>query len=72
MAAAASMACSLDGRRCSVRFGLKVTHSGGSPPTIDALRKVHSPGMLAVSDKAGSPNRTLRNIGDHGHLLTPL
>src|SRR6266581_729235 len=33
-----------------------MTHSGGSPPSIDALRKVHSPGMLAVSDKRDSRN----------------
>jgi hypothetical protein len=30
-----------------------LTHNGGSPPSFDALRKVHSSWMLAVSDRAG-------------------
>jgi hypothetical protein len=39
-----------------------MTHTGPRLIANDALRKVHSPRMLAVSDRAGFAERELWNI----------
>jgi hypothetical protein len=46
-----------------------LTQSGGSPPSIDALRKDHSPWMLSVLDQAGFFEWDIWNIwGRRGSL----
>jgi hypothetical protein len=47
-----------------------LTHRADLPPSIDALRKVHSPWMLAASDKAEFAERELWNIGAVTIVLT--
>src|SRR5580693_8561495 len=45
---------------CGVSSNL--THSGSRPPSIDALRKVHSPRMLAISDQSRFREREIWNV----------
>jgi hypothetical protein len=46
-----------------------LTHSVGSPPSNEALRKAHSPLAFTASDKAGFAERQLWNSRQRGRAL---